>query len=124
MGSRSPAMPLSHSDGEDRISTLAKRPSYCSERLRTKRGQFSAPGIRPFRCESIWQPLQTPRVSVSGRAKKAPKASESCGLNRMVRAQPAPAPSTSPYEKPPQATSAWNCARSWRPAIRSLMCTS
>ena len=39
-------------------------------------------------------------------------------------AQPSPAPSTSPYENPPQATRPLNRSSRVRPAIRSVMCTS
>ena len=46
------------------------------------------------------------------------------GLCRIVLAQPPPAPSTSPYEKPPQATKPLKSASVARPSIRSVMCTS
>ena len=52
----------------------------------------------------IWQPLQTPSENVSGRAKNALNASRSREWNRIDFAQPSPAPSTSPYEKPPHTT--------------------
>ena len=48
------------------ISTSARRPSNCSERLRTKRGQCAAPGISSRSADSIWQPLQTPSVKRVG----------------------------------------------------------
>ena len=58
-------------EGLGSIRTVARRASNRSERLRTKRGQRSAPGISALRLDIIWQPLHTPRAKVSGRAKKA-----------------------------------------------------
>src|SRR3569832_336348 len=87
---------VGHSDGEATTSTREVRASNCSERLRTKRGQWSAPGISSLRCENIWQPLQTPRLKLSPRWKKAANSSRARGLNRIDLAQPPPAPSTSP----------------------------
>ena len=52
----------------------------------------------------IWQPLHTPSANVSGRAKNALKSSRRREWNRIDFAQPSPAPSTSPYEKPPHTT--------------------
>ena len=111
-------------DGVGRTSTSPTRPSNCSERLRTKRGQCAAPGISGFSADIIWQPLQTPSEKLSGRAKNASNCSRSAALNRIDLAQPSPAPSTSPYEKPPQATSPLKRSSRVRPAIRSVMCTS
>ncbi len=96
MGMRLPAMPLKNSDGDAGTSTIASRASYCSERLRVKRGQAWAPGIIGASAASIWQPLHTPSAKVSLRAKNAAKPCSSAGLKRMLRAQPSPAPSTSP----------------------------
>ena len=45
-------------------------------------------------------------------------------LNRIDFAQPPPAPSTSPKEKPPQATSPRNSSSARRPSRMSDMCTS
>ena len=50
----------------------------------------------PFSCETIWQPLQTPSVNVSGRLKNAANISASRALYKIDRAHPDPAPSTSP----------------------------
>jgi hypothetical protein len=62
-------MPASSTDGDGRISTVAYRASNCSLTLRWNRVQWSAPGMIPFSCDTIWQPLHTPSVKVSGRAK-------------------------------------------------------
>ena len=51
--------------------TIATRASNCSERLRTKCGQFSVPGISSCRLLIIWQPLHTPRAKLSLRSKNA-----------------------------------------------------
>ena len=45
IGMREPSMPAKNSDGDFTTSTRLKRPSNCSERLRTKRGQCCVPGI-------------------------------------------------------------------------------
>src|SRR5690554_5312838 len=74
IGMREPTMPLRKIDGDGWTSTMATRASNCSERLRTKRGQWSLPGMSSRRLDSIWQPLHTPREKVSGRAKKSVKA--------------------------------------------------
>src|SRR5690606_40949725 len=66
--------------------------SNCSERLRTKRGHRSVPGISSCRLLIIWQPLHTPRAKLSLRAKKALKLSRARALNRIDLAQPSPAP--------------------------------
>src|SRR6266699_3085363 len=100
---RLPAMPEKKSEGPGVTSTMTKRASNCSERLVTKRGQCSAPGISPLSLLIIWQPLQVPSAKVSPRAKKALNSSFARGLNRIAFAQPAPAPSTSPQENPPPA---------------------
>jgi hypothetical protein len=83
-----------------------------------------APGISGFSADIIWQPLQTPSEKLSGRAKNAANCSRSAGLNRIDLAQPSPAPSTSPYENPPHATTPLKRSSVVRPAIRSVMCTS
>ena len=67
-------MPCSSIDGLGSMATSARRASNCSERLRTKRGQCSAPGISSRRFDIIWQPLQTPSAKVSVRAKNAANA--------------------------------------------------
>ena len=85
-------------------SSSTSRASNCSERLRTKCGQCAAPGMSSRRLLIIWQPLHTPSANVSPRAKNAANSSRARALNRIDFAQPSPAPSTSPYEKPPQAT--------------------
>jgi hypothetical protein len=89
-------MPAKKIDGDSGTSTSEKRASNCSTRLRSKRGQASAPGIMSLSALIIWQPLQTPRAKLSGRAKKAEKLSRARSLKRIVFAQPWPAPSTSP----------------------------
>ncbi len=61
---------------------------------------------------------------MSLRLKKASNWSRARALNRIDFAQPSPAPSTSPYEKPPHAAKPLKSARLARPAIISLMCTS
>jgi hypothetical protein len=53
-------MPASSTEGVSSTSTSASLASNCSERLRTKCGQWPAPGISSRRFASIWQPLQTP----------------------------------------------------------------
>ena len=124
IGRRLPSIPRKNIDGDSRISTVARRASNCSERLRLNAGQRLAPGISPFSCESIWHPLHTPSENVSGRAKKSANMRDSAGLNSMLRAQPLPAPRTSPYENPPQATSPAKSSSDACPACRSVMCTS
>ena len=89
-------VPAKNNDGDGRTSTSPNLPSNCSDRLRTNRGQCPAPGTSDFSAESIWQPLQTPSVNVSGRSKKAANCSRRLALNRTDLAQPSPAPSTSP----------------------------
>ena len=103
---------------------MPKRASNCSDLLRVNFGHACAPGIIDFRLLIIWQPLQMPRPKVSVRAKKRANWSASWALNKMVLAQPSPAPSTSPYEKPPTAITPWKSSSFARPAIRSLMWTS
>ena len=71
IGSTLPVMPLKKIDADGSTSTSATRPSNCSERLRTNRGQCSVPGISDLSVDSIWQPLQMPSVNVSGRSKNA-----------------------------------------------------
>ncbi len=58
-------------EGDSSTSTSVRRASYCSERLRVKRGQASAPGMRSPSAANIWQPLQMPSPKVSSRWKKA-----------------------------------------------------
>jgi len=89
-------MPANRTELLSSTSTVTSRASNCSERLRRKRGQLAVPGMRSPRRDIIWQPLHTPSAKVSARSKKAANCSRSPGLKRMVRAQPAPAPSTSP----------------------------
>ncbi len=67
-------MPCSNTEGLGSIRTVTRRASNRSERLRTKRGQRSAPGISALRLDIIWQPLHTPSENVSGRAKKVANA--------------------------------------------------
>ena len=55
-------------------STTATRASKRPLALGWKDGQGSAPGTSARRALRNWQPLQTPRAKVSGRAKKAAKA--------------------------------------------------
>jgi hypothetical protein len=64
--------------------------------FRVNFGQAAAPGMIDFRLLIIWQPLQIPRAKVSVRLKKVENCSASLALNRIVLAQPSPAPSTSP----------------------------
>src|SRR5574344_490708 len=71
IGRREPSMPLKKTEGEGSISTVATRASNCSERFLTNFGQPAAPGMMSLSCDSIWQPLQTPRLNVSGRSKNA-----------------------------------------------------
>ena len=93
---RLPAMPSKNSDGLGVISTITRRPSNCSERFLTNAGQCSAPGISSFSAAIIWQPLQAPSANVSRRAKNCSNSARTLELNRIVLAQPRPAPSTSP----------------------------
>ncbi|MNR25889.1 hypothetical protein D3C85_1430620 [compost metagenome] len=96
IGMRLPSMPAKKIDGDCSTCTVTKRASYCSDWLRVNFGQALAPGMIGARLLSIWQPLQTPSAKVSWRLKKAANCSAICALNRMVLAQPSPAPSTSP----------------------------
>ena len=89
-------MPLKKIEGESSISIVARRASNCSETFFTKRGHFSAPGMMSLSCESIWQPLHTPSENVSGRSKNALNIALRRSLKRIERAQPEPAPRTSP----------------------------
>ena len=95
-GTCKPAMPANRMDGLSGTSTMVKRASNCSEALRRNFGQCSAPGMISDRLDIIWQPLHTPRANESLRAKKASNWSRARALNRMLLAQPSPAPSTSP----------------------------
>jgi thiamine biosynthesis protein ThiI len=70
IGSIDPSIPARKIDGEACNSTSEKRPSNCSPRLRTKRGQLCAPGMISLSAANIWQPLHTPSVNVSGRSRK------------------------------------------------------
>jgi hypothetical protein len=79
IGSRLPAMPVKNRLGLSSTSTSDSRASNCWLRLRVKRGQACVPGISAASAAIIWQPLHTPSASVSGRLKKAAKASASAG---------------------------------------------
>ena len=70
IGSTEPCMPANSTDGDGGTRTRRQARLNCSDRLRTKRGQPSAPGISSLSARNIWQPLQTPKVKVSVRAKK------------------------------------------------------
>ncbi len=96
MGMRLASIPAKRIEGERATSTNATRASYCSEALRSKCGQFSAPGMIAFRFDIIWQPLQAPSAKESARWKKASNSARARGLKRIDLAQPSPAPSTSP----------------------------
>jgi hypothetical protein len=89
-------MPANSSDGDGSTSTRDSLASNCSDWLRTKRGQASAPGMSDFSAANIWQPLQTPSAKLSVRRKNCSKVLRARALNRMDLAQPCPAPSTSP----------------------------
>ena len=71
MGNRLPTMPVKKTLGLSSTSTIASRASNCSLRLRVKRGQACVPGMMGDSAANIWQPLQTPKASVSWRLKKA-----------------------------------------------------
>ena len=60
-------MPLKKIDGEGCTSTITKRASNCSERLRAKCAQLPAPGMISCKLLIIWQPLHTPSAKVSWR---------------------------------------------------------
>ena len=75
-------MPAKNSDGDSTTSTRLRRPSNCSERLRTKRGQCCVPGMSSRSADIIWQPLHTPSENVSGRAKNALKRSRSARVEQ------------------------------------------
>ena len=62
---RLPAMPAKKIDGDCCTSTITKRASNCSDWLRAKCGQSSAPGMISCRLLIIWQPLHTPSAKVS-----------------------------------------------------------
>ena len=80
--------------------------------------------MRLCRCDRAWQPLQTPRVKVCGRAKKARNDSDSRGWCSIDSAQPRPAPRTSPKEKPPHRAMPLRSSSLWRPSSRSLVVRS
>src|ERR1700722_16391952 len=75
IGNTEPCMPANKTDRDRGTPTRLRRASYCSDRLRTNRGHLSAPGINSLSADSIWQPLQTPRVNVASRAKNAANSS-------------------------------------------------
>src|SRR5581483_2866143 len=120
-GMREPSIPAKKIDGDDSIRTNEKRASNFSDLLRVNFGHASAPGIIDAKLLIIWQPLQMPSANVSARPKNAENISASCGLKRIVLAQPSPAPSTSPYEKPPHATAPLKSASVARPDSKSLI---
>lgn len=111
-------------DGESEMPTIQTLASYCSDSLRSKLGHVSAPGMRSLSLERTWQPLQTPSVNVSGRLKNVANSSRVGGWNRMLLAQPWPAPRTSPKEKPPHNARPRKVASETRPDMMSVMCTS
>src|SRR4030067_2650695 len=96
---RLPTMPLKKTDGDGCTSTITKRASNCSDWLRAKCAQLSAPGMISCRLLIIWQPLHTPKANVSLRWKNAANSSRARELKRMDFAQPSPAPSTSRSEE-------------------------
>ena len=67
---------------------MLKRASKESLSLRWKVGQFSVWGIMSARASWVrnWHPLQTPRVNVSGRLKKAANCWRSWGFRDTLRA--------------------------------------
>ena len=73
-------MPAKNNDGFSRISIVDSRASNCSDVFLTKRGHAAAPGISSLSAAIIWQPLQTPRAKVSGRAKNAANSSRARAL--------------------------------------------
>lgn len=83
---------------ESVILTIHALASYCSEMFVSKVGQPCVPGMMLWRRERNWHPLQTPRVKVFLRSKKARNSSRTLGLSRTVDAQPRPAPKTSPVK--------------------------
>ena len=86
---------------------MAKRPSNFSDLLRVNFGQAWAPGMMDFNMLTLSQPLQIPKRKLSVRAKKRANWPARLALNKMFFAQPSPAPSTSPYEKPPMVITPW-----------------
>ena len=70
-GNLEPAIPERNIEFDTSTLTKLNLPSNCSDRLRTKRGHCSAPGINSRNKDTIWQPLQTPSVKVSARSKKS-----------------------------------------------------
>ena len=75
-------MPASSTELELGTCASTSRASYCSERLRTNRGQSAAPGMSSLSAASIWQPLHTPRVNVASRSKKALNSSRAKGIEQ------------------------------------------
>mmetsp|Transcript_39813 Transcript_39813/g.71322 ORF Transcript_39813/g.71322 Transcript_39813/m.71322 type:complete len:217 (+) Transcript_39813:187-837(+) len=108
MGSLDPAMSRRKMELELGTPTVHTRASNCSHLFRTKCGQSSAPGMSSLMLDIIWQPLQIPRANFDVSVKNALNCWRTSGLYRMHFAHPSPAPSTSPYEKPPQATTPRN----------------
>ena len=96
IGMRLPSMPAKRIEGDFWISTRVSRASYCSDRLRSKCGQFCAPGMIEVRLPIIWQPLHEPSANESGRLKNASNSARARALKRIDLAHPSPAPSTSP----------------------------
>ena len=118
-------MPAKNSDGERATSTSTSRASNCSRRVAHEaRPVRGAGNDLAQRCSSSGSRC-TRRARTCRRARRTPRTRRAArGLNRIDFAQPSPAPSTSPYEKPPHATKPLNSASERRPAARSLMCTS
>ena len=85
---KSMAINLKSPEGVQIVKDLLKQADICVENM--------APGTIERRLLIIWQPLHTPSAKVSSRAKNAVNSPRACGLNRMLLAQPSPAPSTSP----------------------------
>ncbi len=96
-GMRLPAMPANRIDGLSATSTITKRASNCSERLRTNSGQCAAPGISSLqRRHHLAAVADAEREAVWRGAKNASNSARARAWNRIDLAQPWPPPSTSP----------------------------
>ncbi len=92
-------------DGDSRISTIVKRASYCSLRLRDEaRPQLRARESAPSDAANIWQPLQKPSEKVSGARRTAQSHRARPDGTGWTSPTPRPPPVRRRSENPPHAT--------------------
>ena len=106
------------------IRTRLVRASNCSERLRTNRGQCAAPGMIDFRCANIWQPLHTPRLSVSACEEGRERVANACVIQDRLRPATAAAQHVAIRESAARDEHLEIASSVRRSSSRSDMCTS